>query len=124
MHIQCISQRPVHNDLLYGTGTWSPWEVKDVPDDSAAKMLRHTDVYVRPDMALDNVPTVTPTPPETDADDPRQEIYDKLQNFTLAQTKEFIKQNFNVEVSARKYPNVAAVKQYALMLVEQYGVLP
>ena len=121
MFIQCISIRPDHSDLTYGTGKWNPGEIKDVPDDVGRKMLDHRDVYVRPVSEPDApVAKVIPPPPGQDA--PLQEFYDQLSIMTKDQARDFIETKFSMKVDMRKYPTEEAVRGYARMLVDQFGL--
>ncbi len=120
MHVQCISQRPGHNDNIYGTGGWNFEEIKDVPDDVARKMLDHRDVYVRPaDGATSSVQKVVIAAPDGA---PLQEFYDQLSVMTKDQARSFIETKFNLKVDARKYPSEQAMRDYARMLVDQFGL--
>lgn len=121
MHIQCISKRQTNDDLLYGTGRWASGEVKNVPDDVAARMLRHRDVYARPEGGKTLAPVADVVLPEPEVLDPAQEFYDKLQNFTMAQMQDFIKQQYNLTASRRQYPTVDAMRAYTRQLFERFG---
>lgn len=43
--IQFIAKREHFKDNLYGTGVWSPLEIKLVDAAVASRMIRHTDTY-------------------------------------------------------------------------------
>jgi len=121
MHIQCLSQRPNHEDLIYGTGKWDHDEIKDVPDDLARKMLDHRDVYARP--AIDpDTPVAKVVPPVPSQDAPLQEFYDQLSVMTKDQARDFIETKFSMKIDMRKYPTEEAVRGYARMLVDQFGL--
>jgi hypothetical protein len=120
MRLKCILDRPDHVDRLYGTGAWRHLEVKDVPDVAAGKMLKHIDVYERADDSDEAGTTVTPAPPEKE--DPLQETFDKITNFTKAQAVDFLKQNYRYDIDLKKYTTIIDIRAHTRMLVEQYGV--
>jgi hypothetical protein len=109
----------VHEDTIYGTGSWAFGQIKDVPDDVGKKMERHQDVYIKAPPSDEKVQKVNLTPSSTG--EPLQEIYDNLLNMTDEQLRDFVKTKFNVPASKRSYPNVESVRQYARQLVDQYG---
>ena len=121
MNVQNISQRPGHTDNIYGTGQWDIGEIKDVPDDLAKRLLKHTDVYVKATGKLKDVPKVNiaqPTP-----DEPLQEIYDSVKNMNRDQMRDFVQTKFNLKLDMRKFPTDDSLREHALMLVNQYGVV-
>ncbi len=121
MIVQCISPRtPFTVDVIYGTGTWEPDEVKDVPDDVAKKMLRHTDVYAPSKAKSKDVAKVLIAP--ASPDEPLQEVYDSLRNMSREQLKGFVETKFGLKLDMRNYKGDEGLRQYATMLVEQYGV--
>jgi hypothetical protein len=121
MLVQCISKRPDHSDLIYGTGKWNFEEIKDVPDDAGRKMLDHRDVYRRPAVAPDT-PVAKVVPPTQSQDAPLQEFYDQLSVMTKDQARDFIETKFSMKVDMRKYPSEEAIRGYARMLVDQFGL--
>ena len=121
MLVQYISLRPNHSDNIYGTGKWDFGEIKDVPDDAGRKMLNHHDVYSRP-IAEPNAPVAKITPPTMSQDAPLQEFYDQLSIMTKDQARDFIETKFNMKVDIRKYPTDDAIRGYARMLVDQFGL--
>lgn len=121
MLVQCKSTRPDHSDLIYGTGKWDFEEIKDVPDDMARKMLDHRDVYARP-TAVPDAPVAKVVPPVQSPDAPLQEFYDQLSVMTKDQTRDFIETKFNLKVDMRKYQSETAIRDYARMLVDQFGL--
>lgn len=121
MIVQCVSPRtPFTVDVIYGTGTWEPEEVKDVPDDVAKKMVRHTDVYAPFKGKSKEVPKVLIAAPSPD--EPLQEVYDSLRNMGREQLKGFVETKFGLKLDMRSYKTDDSLRQYATMLVEQYGV--
>ena len=44
-NVKYIHPRPVMTDNMYGTGEWTSGEVKEVPDNIAAKLARHCDCW-------------------------------------------------------------------------------
>ena len=121
MIVQCISPRtPFTVDVIYGTGTWEPQESKDVPDDIAKRMLRHTDVYAASKSKSKDVPKVLIA--AASPDEPLQEVYDSLRNMSREQMRGFIETKFGLTLDMRNYKTDDSLRQYATMLVEQYGV--
>ena len=121
MIVQCISPRtPFTVDVIYGTGTWEPQESKDVPDDLAKKMLRHADVYAVSKAKAKDVHKVLIAP--ASPDEPLQEVYDSLRNMNREQMRGFIETKFGLTLDMRNYKTDDSLRQYATMLVEQYGV--
>lgn len=119
MNIQCISQRPNHNDNIYGTGAWSQDEVKDVPDDLAKRLLNHRDVYVRPvDDVTGEIKKVVIAAPVTNDEQP---LYDELELMSREQLRDFITNKFNQRVDMRMFKTVDSIRAHAKMLVGQYG---
>jgi hypothetical protein len=124
MHVQCISQRPNHSDIIYGTGNWDVDEIKDVPDDVAKRLLDHKDVYARPKAkSPKNAKVEKVVMPEPDKQSETQEFYDKLAIMTKEQAHDWVETNFGMKVDMRKYPTDDAMRAYARMLFEQYGVV-
>ena len=121
MNIQNISQRPGHADNIYGTGQWEINEIKDVPDDLAKRMIKHTDVYAKAPGKPKDVSKVTIAPPAPD--EPMQEIYDSVKNMSRDQMRDFVQTKFNLKLDMRKFPTDDSLREHALMLVNQYGVV-
>jgi len=122
--IQNISLRQGHRDIIYGTGDWAPWELKDVPDDIGKKMIEHVDVYVEIDGSAippGSVPKITPPTPFQE--DELQEFYDKLILMSKEQMASFIETRFNIRVDVNNFASDDALRAHTRMLVDQYGAL-
>jgi hypothetical protein len=121
MNVQCISERPGHVDVIYGTGAWEFKETKDVPDDVAKKMLDHADVYAKPKTKSAAVAKAVIAP--VSKEDPLQEFYDSLAVMNTEQVKSFIETKFDLKLDMSKFKSEQSLRDHARMLVEQYGFI-
>lgn len=122
MLIQYISHRQWYKDTLYGTGEWLKEEVKDVPDSTAKKMLRHPDVYATPREEVGVVvETVSEQPEVSESKDFEQEARDAV---AAMSTKEAVADyaQINFGVTVPKTLTLENMKQRATTLIDQYGV--
>lgn len=142
-----IGPRPRMVDPLYGTGEWcrngQPWpdgKLKRVPVDIARKMLAHRDVWVEAtpevvanefpdDVAglnkneLDLVGEKDTTKDDTEAEE-SQKVRDAIAAMDSKQSiADFIAANYS-GIKIDKRGSLAAMKQEAVRIVDQYGVNP
>ena len=120
MNIQCISMRPNHIDVIYGTGVWEMGEVKEVPDDLGKKMMQHPDVYTKQE-PVPGAPIIKVKATILN-EDPLQEFYDSLAAMNKEQMKTFIETKYNLKLDMRQFPTEQRIRDHARMLVEQYGL--
>jgi hypothetical protein len=116
--VKCISTRSTHEDTIYKTGVWSLGDVKNVPDETAKKLLRHPDVYAA--ATAEEAPNAQPVIIEPVKEDKMQAVYDDLAKMSKESLKTFIKANFNRNVDMRQ-PE-AKLRAYATQLADQFGV--
>ena len=122
MKIKCIQIRPNHYDHIYGTGNWKLNETKEVPDEVARRMLNHPDVYVKSDAKkAEPVEIENRYKPE---DSKVQKAYDLIDSMGKDALKTFIKQQFNLDVDLRNFPELYKLRQYATQQLDLVGMLP
>ena len=123
MIIEYHGRRPRHDDRLYGTGEWTPGLVKDVPDVSGQKLLRHPDMFkagtgeAAQVIAKEVVAEAAKNFEERrvqDARDTVQAMQDKqaVLDFALA--------NYQRKLDSRL--RLGELKRQAVMLIDQYGL--
>jgi hypothetical protein len=118
--IKYIGKRDSYTDGLYGTRiTWNRGDTKDVPDDIAAKMLKHPDQYVS-GKAKDSAPTVIATPPVKDTEDELQSARDMIANMEKDSLVEFAMTNYRQHIDKRKSTENLRIE--VTTLVDQYGI--
>lgn len=123
MHIQYIGHRGTHRDGIYETGDWTRFQVKDVPDQVAVRMLRHPDVYVVPvevqaDAGIDQV-KIDKSAREDD-EEKGQVARDAIAAMdTKEAVADYALTNFRIKIP--KTLSLDNMKAQAAMLVDQYG---
>ena len=116
--------RPAHRDNLYQTGEWKSGDVKDVPEDIAAKLLRHPDVFRRAKNGAE--PTEKVEPPQSaaleDIEAARmQDIRYQVGNMTEKQAViDFAQANFGRKLSSKL--GLEKLKLEAVRLIDLYGL--
>jgi hypothetical protein len=122
--IKYIGRRLTHKDGNYGTGIqWDhPGQSKPVPAAAAAQMLRHPDVYAMgegpaPEPAVQVVKVSEKELEEQHTQDVRDSINAMR---AKAAVSAFIKTNFGQDADESK--PLAALKEQAIQLVDQFGV--
>lgn len=123
MRIRYQGIRPRHRDNLYQTGDWREGDVKEVPEETATKLLRHPDVFRRAKNGAEAVETVAaPEPGRPDAEAARaQEARDIVAAMTDKQAvADFALANFQRRLDRKQ--GLAAMKREAVMLIDQYGL--
>ena len=120
MNVQYISHRDSHIDTLYKTGPWVTGEVKEVPDDIGRRMVKHADVY-----SMSTEPASTKV--LLQADEPSEfdkisETYDMVNAMQEDSIRTFVKTQFMRDLDGRVH-DVVKLRQMAIGLVDQYGIL-
>lgn len=91
--IRYVGSKPVHEDVLYGTGlVWRPGHVHHVTPEVASWLLQHPDVYedARSDSAKKKSP-IKPSPPPTPRTDHVNEV--PLANLTYMTKEQMARYN-------------------------------
>lgn len=119
--IRYIGPRPEYTEGTYGSRlVFVSDEIKKVPDDLAAKLLKHPDVY---ELAGDAVPdevTVAQKPDVDDTEDLLQSARDAVANMNKATLEEFAQTNFRIELN--KQSKLADLRLEVIGLIDQYGL--
>ena len=122
INIAYIGRHARIKDTLYGTGEWEQGQVKVVPGDTATRMLKHTDAYVK-DLATkaDTVVTVVLELPEApDTDSAVQEAIDAINTMDVEGVKKFAESSYGQKLDGRK--SVEKLRAEAQNLIHQYGM--
>ena len=120
MNVQYISHRERHIDTLYKTGPWVTGEVKEVPDDLGRRMLKHADVYsMSKEPASTKVLLQSDEPSEFDK---MSETYDLVNAMQEDSIRSFVQTQFGRDLDGRVH-DVVKLRQMAIGLVDQYGIL-
>lgn len=124
MKIQYISTRPIHVDGLHGTGEWLVGDIKEVDEETARRLLRHVDVFAAGDVKAKVTGVVeAPAVKETNEADKMQETYDLIATMQKDALRSFIKSQFNRNVDMRQHKDIGTLRNLAIQLTDQYGVL-
>lgn len=119
--IKYIGHRPVYRDGACGSElVFEQGKTLLVPDESAAKMLRHPSVYVPGDVA-DVVAGESSEKrnPATDDDDPGQTMRDSIAQMNKDALAEFAKTHYQVDLDKRA--NVGELRAKVSTLFDQFG---
>jgi len=113
-----IGRRPVYREGTYSSGiVWTQGETKSVPDELAAKLLKHPDVYERGEVATETV--TLPEKPDTEAEDRDQEMLDSIKRMDKDALAVFAKTNFNVSLDKRR--GIDALRSEVTVMYDRVG---
>lgn len=123
MRIRYQGIRPRHRDNLYQTGDWREGDVKEVPEEIGAKLLRHPDVFRRAKNGAEAVETVTaPEPRNLETGEAAlQEARDIVAGMMDKQSvADFAFANWQRKLDQRQ--SLDSLKREAVILIDQYGL--
>jgi hypothetical protein len=120
INITYIGRHARLKDVLYGTGEWEQGQVKAVPQDTATKMLKHTDAYVVSTVTEPAEAVVIELPEKADESNAVQEAIDAIQTMNVDGVKTFVENNFGQKLDGRK--SVEKLRAEAQHLIHQYGI--
>lgn len=124
MRIRYQGIRPRHRDNLYQTGDWREGDVKEVPEETATKLLRHPDVFRRAKNGAEAVETVAaPEPERLDTGEAArlQEARDIVNGMMDKQAvADFALANWQRKLNQRQ--SLDNLKRETVMLIDQYGL--
>lgn len=122
--IAYVGFREHHRDATYGTGEWVKGQVKRVDAAIAAKMLRHTDVYVVSFLPkCDHADVVEQQPSKSEKESTEAAVQDALDVVQAMDTDalvEFTQRNFNMKLDRRK--SVGNLRIETQQLIHQFGL--
>ena len=118
-------RREHHKDVTYGSGEWARGQTKIVDAATAAKMLRHPDVYRAVEdsdgVALGPVESVDEKAPQVATEqDAVQEAVDAIQTMGPDALCAFVERNFQQKLDRRK--SAGNLRIDAANLVHQFGM--
>lgn len=118
--VKYIGKRPTYREGTYSSGViWTQGETKAVPDDLAAKLLKHVDVYAPGDKKA----TETVTLPEKEVDEQAEKTDDMLLQIRQMDKDAlaiFAKTHFNVTLDKRRAAD--ALRQEVTTMFDRFGV--
>ena len=121
--IKYIGHRPVYTDGACGSGlTFKQGETLLVEDEYARKMLRHSSVYERGELAGDEQPVevAKKTKNPSEDDDADQTARDAIAQMNKNALEKYAKTHFSVDLDKRK--SVAELRATVTNLFDQFGV--
>jgi hypothetical protein len=125
--VQYIGVRVYYNHREYGS--WKYGQVKQVPTSLAEKMLKHPDVFVKPEP--EDIPESSEVVELEDVEeveeDNLQDMRDKVMAFRAKQPIiDMIKTEYQVDIVKEtqgvKEPKMADLQRVALMKIDQFGL--
>lgn len=124
--IKYVGRRSRHPENLYGTGAvFGFGQVINFPDEIAAKLLKHSDVYQRADTAPADAPTVEVVEPKRGEQEEEAQNMDDLlrsvDNMDKDALERFAMTHFSIDLDKRK--SVSALRQQVKTSIEQFGVV-
>jgi hypothetical protein len=121
--VQYVGHRPFYRDGACGSGlTFERGGVALVPAEIAAKMLRHTDVWVRHGKAPEAAAVYTPPVVDEEAkkQDQMQDIRDTIIQMDKPGLKLYVQTHWNQDLDGRM--SVENMRAKAVELFDQYGL--
>lgn len=120
--IKYIGHRLTYREGCYGSGlVFQRNEVVNLDDDAlAAKLLRHSDVYVRAEAADGNVIAVGTPKKEDDAEDSEQDVRDSIMSMNKIALASYASTHFNVDLDHSK--KIGELRVQVVGLFDQFGV--
>ena len=122
--IKYVGKRPEYTDGTFGTRIhFKHGETKPVPDDAAAKMLRHPDVYVRGEgAAKPDAPTLVDPEKEKEKQDEHalQDARDAVNAMDKPSLISFAQATFGQKLPGNL--GVDKMRQKVVGFIDQYGL--
>lgn len=139
--VEYIGRRQSHTDTLYGTGlSFAPGQVRRVPAAAAVRMLRHKDVYRRPELTgavpADKAPVPDPSADEearlaaekakadaalkSEEEERAQAMRDALNAMDKDALADFASTHYKATLDKRRA--VETLRQEVVNLFDQFGV--
>jgi hypothetical protein len=115
--IKYIGKRPSYADNQYSHQTFNQGESILVPDDVAAKMLKHPDQYVPGDKKT----AKTVDSPSQKPDEDTQDLRDAILQMDSAALIAIAKNDYGINLDAKR--PVATLRTQVVQLVDQYGAV-
>jgi len=117
--IKYIGKRDSYTDGLYGTRiTWNRGDTKDVPDEIAAKMLKHPDQYVS-GKAKDSAPVEIAKPHVKYTEDELKAARDSIANMEKDSLIDFAMTHYRQHIDKRKSTEKLRIE--VTNMVDQFG---
>jgi len=118
--IKYIGKREDHIDGCYGTRVaFAQGESVLMPDDIAAKMLKHKDVYISGNVLEANAVTM---PPLIKPDEDTQDLRDTVQNLDSYEALNNIAANdYGQKLDKRK--SIATLRTEVTQMIDQFGLV-
>lgn len=115
--IKYIGKRPSYADNQYSHITFQQGESILVPDDVAAKMLKHPDQYVLGDQKTAKAVDSPPLKAEEDT----QDLRDAIMQMNSTALLELARNDYGRDLNAKR--PLFALRQEVVQLVDQYGAV-
>jgi hypothetical protein len=115
--IKYQGKRPSYTDALYSHLTFQQGESILVPDDVAAKMLKHPDQYILGDKKTAKSVDVAPPKAEEDT----QDLRDAILQMNSAALLDIAKNDYGINLDVKR--PVATLRQQVVQLVDQFGAV-
>lgn len=124
MLIEYRGFRPRHADRLYGTGDWSAGMIKDVPEESGLRLLRHPDMFGagKDDGKVETLTEATTASAARTIEDLRTQ--DARDSVNAMQEKQAVLDFALANYQRRLDPKLKLneLKRQAIRLIDQYGL--
>jgi hypothetical protein len=119
--VQYVGARERYKEGCYGSGIeFEKGQTLLVPNELAAKLLRHPDVYAPGEVTVAQPATIPPQDPNKVSDPEVENVRDMVMNMDLDTLSDFSMTHYRVKLHPRQ--SVGNARKKVLQMIDLYGI--